>query len=363
MNDEARRIEDLFDEAEEVGREALELLLELKPALEDEYDDRQMLRVREDLAHHVRQLASIALFQEGAVLIDYLSWLKVLFDGLGIPDDHATLAFRCVGRAGARRLEPAAAKAFQALADRAAREYGRSEPATNRWLKEALPDRGLARAYVQALIEGRSDLAESIIVSERRRGTPLRGIYLELFQPAQREVGRLWQLGKIDVAQEHYATAATQYLMSTLYPELFAGRKSNGRRLLAACSQGELHELGLRMVADFFQAEGWDTRYMGANLPVQALLAEIGRSKPDLIALSATVLTSLPWTVRAIAAIQALGPTPPPVIVGGSPFNLLPDLWREVGADGSAADCEAAIGLSARLLGLGLGDAQGRPLL
>ncbi len=110
------------------------------------------------MAHHVRHLAAIVQDRGGDSLVDYLSWLKVLFDGLGIPDELISASFRCAGRATARRL------------------------------------------------------------------------YLDLFQPAQRELGRLWLLRKIGVAQEHFASAATQRLISARRPALFAGAEPSGRR-------------------------------------------------------------------------------------------------------------------------------------
>jgi methanogenic corrinoid protein MtbC1 len=63
------------------------------------------------------------------------------------------------------------------------------------------------------------------------------------------------------VAQEHYCTAATQLIMSQLSPRLF-GRDRIGRRLVVTCVGDELYELGMHMVADFFEMEGWDA-YMG----------------------------------------------------------------------------------------------------
>jgi MerR family transcriptional regulator, light-induced transcriptional regulator len=351
MIDEPTGLERLIDEPGPAAAEALELLLSLKPGLRDAYDDRMMRLAREDMAHHLRQFAAIVLARDGNALVDYLSWLKVLFDGLRIPDELVCLSFRCAGRAGAQRLAAEEAASFSECAERAAREYGRSEPASNRYMKEGLPENGLARAYLQALLEGRRDLALSLVESRKATGAEARRLYLELFQPAQRELGRLWQLRKISVAQEHFATAATQYVMSTLYPALFAEARPNGRRLIAACAQGEFHELGIRMVADFFQAEGWDARYLGADLPVSALAEEVARADPDLVALSASVLSNVRWTWRAIAAIREAGGKAPPVMVGGAPFAVSPELWLVVGADATALDCEEALRVGTGLVG------------
>ncbi|HUW71523.1 MAG TPA: cobalamin-dependent protein [bacterium] len=352
MDVDSDGIDALFEVANAAAGDALALLFELKPDLKVRFDARGLRLAKEDMAYHIRNFAAIAFAHDGNFLVDYLSWLRVLFDGFGFSNDMVTLSFRCAGQAAARYLSRKDAAVFEDVVQRAIFEYGRSEPASNRYLKEGLPESGMARSYLQALIEGRRDLAQAIVDAEVRKGTSIKALYLDLFQPTQRELGRLWHLKKISVAQEHFATAATQYIMSTLYPLLIARPRPNGKRMIAACAQGELHEIGLRMVADFFEADGWDTRFFGANLPVAALVQEVDRLKPDMIALSASMLTNVRWVASAVRAIKSDGKARSPVIVGGIPFNVSPDLWKDVGADASAGDCQTALETGDRLIGL-----------
>jgi MerR family transcriptional regulator, light-induced transcriptional regulator len=150
-------------------------------------------------------------------------------------------------------------------------------------------------------------------------------------------------------AQEHYCTAATQLIMSQLYPRIFSGER-NGQTLVATCVSGDLHEIGVRMVSDFFEMEGWDTYYVGANAPTESVVRTIADRRADVLAISATItshvrtLKQLIATVRADAACNGVK-----VLVGGYPFNLAPELWREVGADASAPDAAMAVEMAARL--------------
>ncbi|HEY5309978.1 MAG TPA: cobalamin B12-binding domain-containing protein, partial [Casimicrobiaceae bacterium] len=50
---------------------------------------------------------------------------------------------------------------------------------------------------------------------------------------------------------------------------------------------GDLHELGARMVADFFEMEGWDSYYTGANTPTGGVVQAIVERRPDVLAISA----------------------------------------------------------------------------
>jgi len=107
-------------------------------------------------------------------------------------------------------------------------------------------------------------------------------------QRTQYEIGRLWQTNRISVAEEHYCTACAQFVMTQLYPYIFRSER-NGRRMVATCVGGELHEIGVRMVADFFEMEGWDTYYLGANTPARDILDTIAKREADIVGISVTI--------------------------------------------------------------------------
>jgi methanogenic corrinoid protein MtbC1 len=98
------------------------------------------------------------------------------------------------------------------------------------------------------------------------------------------------------------------------------------------------------MVADFFEMDGWDTYYIGAGVPVDQILAAIEQHKPDLVALSATMTHHVSKVQEIITRIRAAFPdATPPIMVGGLPFNMSPELWCRVGADIWAGDAGRAV--------------------
>jgi methanogenic corrinoid protein MtbC1 len=178
---------------------------------------------------------------------------------------------------------------------------------------------------------------------------PVKEIYLHVFQASQREIGRLWQTNRLSVAQEHYCTAATQLIMAHLYPRIFRTEK-NGRRLVATSIAGELHEIGGRFVADFFEMEGWDTYYLGANSPTPAVVQALAERKAHVLAVSATMTFHVRAVGELVAAVRASEELRDvKIMVGGYPFNVEPELWRRVGADAYAADASEAIAAAGRL--------------
>ena len=141
---------------------------------------------------------------------------------------------------------------------------------------------GATRAYLEALLGGDRQTASRLLLDAVESGTPLKDIY-QVFQRSQYEIGRLWQMNKITVAQEHYCSAATQLIMSLLYPRVFNTERI-GRTLVAACVQGDLHEIGMRIVANFFELEGWGTSYLGANMPTSGIVDALVQRRPDALA-------------------------------------------------------------------------------
>jgi methanogenic corrinoid protein MtbC1 len=209
----------------------------------------------------------------------------------------------------------------------------------------------MAGEYLEALLRGDRYTASRLVLDAVESGTPVRDIYLKVFQRVQHEIGRLWQENRLSVAQEHYCTAATQMIMSQLYPYVFTSEKI-GRTMVAACVAGDLHEIGVRMVADFFEMEGWDTFYLGANTPAPDILKMIEDRNADLMLISATMTFHIAAVGRLIDSIRANRSTGDvKIMVGGYPFNVEPELWRDVGADAFSANALDAIGVADQLVG------------
>jgi methanogenic corrinoid protein MtbC1 len=181
-------------------------------------------------------------------------------------------------------------------------------------------------------------------------GSRIKNIYLQVFQPVQREIGRLWHLNMVSVAQEHYVSAATQLIMSQLYAHIFSTEKI-GRRIVAACVSRELHEIGIRMVADFFELSGWDSYYLGANLPAESMVQAVKNHQADILALSCTIPVHQKELANTIARVRSEKfEKEVKIIVGGYSLNTFRDAWKRSGADGHAKDAESAVILANRLI-------------
>ncbi|HWE43414.1 MAG TPA: cobalamin-dependent protein [Gemmatimonadaceae bacterium] len=199
-------------------------------------------------------------------------------------------------------------------------------------------------AFLDAIRRGDRRAAFRSLDDALDSGLDLNTLYVEVVQPSMREIGRLWQENELTVAEEHLATAITESAMSRAFERMFVWRDQRTPRLIAACADEERHQMGLRMLCDLLELEGWETIYLGASVPIESLTELVARRDPDAIALSATIAPHIPRVRAAIAAIRAANLARQPVIaVGGRAFLTDPSLAKKVGADLTAADAGQAV--------------------
>jgi len=324
----------------EVASALVERQFAAHPELTARYGPAGREKCLQDANYHLSFLADAMNVGNPALFVDYVGWAKVMLGKRGVAAEDLIQHLALTGAAIGDCLGGAAAALAQ--------EYLDVAVATG-MVAEA-PLAALARGYLDALLRGERRRASVMILDAVAAGTPVKDIYLHVFQPGQHEVGRLWQVNQISVAQEHYCTAATQLVMSQLYPYLFAGDRTRGT-MVAACVSGDLHEIGLRMVADFFELDGWNTFYLGASMPATAVVDTIVERGADVLAISATITAHLRAVADLVARVRAApGCGSVKIIVGGRPFAAHLDLWKTMGADGCAADAQSAITLANQLV-------------
>jgi methanogenic corrinoid protein MtbC1 len=212
------------------------------------------------------------------------------------------------------------------------------------------PMGALLERYVAAQVAGDRRAALRVVVDEGLgRGIPVPRLYLDLLQAAQYRIGELWQANRISVAQEHLATAISEVAVAELYRALPI-QPPNGRRALVACVGGELHDLGTRMTADFFEMAGFEVRYLGANVPTDSLVGMVRENPPDLLVLSVTMSFHLDTLREAVCRTRAAAGDRLHVAVGGQAFSWAPALAGQLGADVFGRDAAESVALARELL-------------
>jgi methanogenic corrinoid protein MtbC1 len=203
-----------------------------------------------------------------------------------------------------------------------------------------------ANEYMGYLLNSNREAAYDLIVRTLKTKA-LKDIYLNIIQVSQYEIGRLWQKGDVSVAQEHYCTASTQLIMAKMYPLVFTTPHAS-TKILACCIGNELHELGIRMIADLLEVDGYDTLYLGANTPLEAIRSTVLGRDIDMVIISTTMLRNVQYVKELIAKLKEEA-IKVKILVGGHPFNQDDNLWKEVGADAHSFDAAEALEIVKRM--------------
>jgi methanogenic corrinoid protein MtbC1 len=333
----------LRERCEAIAERVTNLYFEARPQLEQCWKGGRR-KCTEDTRYHLDYLCEALSFGQPSLFTEYAVWAAALLARLNIRGEALALNLELLRTTLALELEGAGGALASQYLDAALAKIESAVPELPSYIEGTGALDVLAQDYLAALLRGERQAASRLILDAADRGTSIQDIYLLVFQRVLREVGRLWHSNQIGVAQEHYCTACTQFIMSQLYPRIFSAEK-NGRRMVSTSVGGDLHEIGMRMVSDFFEMEGWDTFYLGANTPISGTLQQVAERTPHVLAISATMWFHTHAVADLIAATRAVG-NPPRILVGGAPFNSVPGLWQQVGADGYARNAAEAIGVA-----------------
>lgn len=215
----------------------------------------------------------------------------------------------------------------------------------------AAPLAELKEQYLRAQLAGDRREAVRLVVEEglANRGASVVDLQSHVIGAAQDEIGRLWQMNLVTIAQEHMATAISQVSLAALF-ERARVAKPVDRKILVACVEGELHDLPARLVSDLLEIEGFDVRFLGANVPHEDLVAMIRDERPALIGLSVTMSFNLKSLREAVSRVRVV--TDAPIFIGGHALAWSPGIDRELGIHAAGSTPDQVLATARTLTGL-----------
>lgn len=183
-------------------------------------------------------------------------------------------------------------------------------------------------------------------------GVSVETIYLHLLAPAARRLGAWWDEDAcdfVDVTMGLWRLQEIVHALAALIPGA-AVIEGSARRALFSPAPGEQHGLGALMVEEFFHRAGWQT-WSAPALDEDELVALAAGRAFDVVGLTVSVERHVQPLGRTIAAVRRASRNPDVLIlVGGRVFTEQPDLAKQVGADGTAADGQLAVALADKLM-------------
>ena len=323
--------------------------LQVQPDVFERYGERGYADLAGDTEIRLLELSEALAAGTPELLTQQVSWLVVALTARGVDIECLRVNLRCIAEELQANLPAGTADLAVDYLQQASAALDTAPTELPSRLAVDAPHIDLARRYLLAVLETRRDDAIGMVMEAFAAGTSVADIHRHVISATQAEIGRMWQMAEIHVGEEHYATAVASQAMAQLRPAMPRGA-SNGRRVLCTALGGDLHDLGLQMVSDAFERAGWQSILLGASTPSVDLLHSLRDFEADLLAVSTMVGSEMRATASLIETVRQHGHARIPILVGGMPFSAIPDLWRAVGADGSAHDAEHAVEVATRLV-------------
>ena len=302
------------------------------------------------LAARIEELAVAVLAGQPELFVEQVRWTQAALASRGVSPDALRVRLEALHRVLAEQVPADLAPPAMACLDLALAEFGGEPAGLTPRLTADTPEERLAAKYLVAILEGDRREATRLILQAADQGRTVSDLYLRVLQPAQEELGRMWVLGEINVAEEHFATATTRSVMARLQA-IVSCRPANGKTLLCAAVAGNQHELGIQMVADLFEEDGWRAVQLGSNVPGEDLAQAVEFYEADLVALAVSLPTQLPALEGAMAAVRASQRPGVKILVGGCGMAGIVEWAESKGADGFAANALDAVVRGNELVG------------
>lgn len=175
------------------------------------------------------------------------------------------------------------------------------------------------------------------------------GEVLNLMIVGMEEIGQRYENGKAFVPNLLMAARAMKASLELLRPLLKeSGIKAKGKVVIGTV-KGDLHDIGKNIVASMLEGAGFELVNLGVDIPAEKFVEAIQNEKPDILALSALLTTTMTNMKAVIDAIENAGLRDSvKIIIGGAPISE--EFSNEIGADGFSTNGNAAVRLAKSLV-------------
>lgn len=148
---------------------------------------------------------------------------------------------------------------------------------------------GVVELAYQWLTGGEVLQVHSLLQFTCERKWPLPVLFDRFLRPVMYRMGEAWREGAIHVGDEHRMSHVVLDGLHAVKASQRAdalGRRSAPPIALVGCGPGNWHEMGALMVRMVLEAEGWQTIYLGADVPTRDFALQQAKHEADLVCIS-----------------------------------------------------------------------------
>lgn len=203
--------------------------------------------------------------------------------------------------------------------------------------------------YLQPLLAGRRGECLHLIREAVADGRPASDVIRCVVWPAMKHVEAMYRDDRLNQAMENMASRINRTIAHQLQERL-AAKPRHGKRMLIISSRNHREEISAEIMADLFEADGWDAFFICGGVPHDEIVTLLGELRPQITLIFGAEPEDVPHTRRLVEHVRDIGVCPQMnIVVTGGVFNRADGLWQEVGADIFAAEPDDVIQLANEL--------------
>lgn len=162
-------------------------------------------------------------------------------------------------------------------------------------------------------------------------------LYESILSPALNQIIEEYPNDEDLIWREHVRSGIIRNIIESAYPYVLAERDVYGENskgnVIVMCPEFEDHDIGARMVSDFFTIAGYKSTFIGAKTPRKTIIKAIEIVSPEYLCISVTNYYNLVSIKKTIESIKLSAKNKIVFLLGGQAFVSNPNAHKEVGGD------------------------------
>jgi 5-methyltetrahydrofolate--homocysteine methyltransferase len=195
---------------------------------------------------------------------------------------------------------------------------------------------------ITAVIDGQAGDVQRLASELLAQGYPAEEIINKGLLPAIDMIGQQFKKNDVFIPEVLLAARAVKAGIYALRGQFLpSSRSKKPVRVLIGTVAGDLHDIGKNLVSLYLNIKGFAVINLGIDVPPEQFVWGVRQHKPDVLALSSLLTTTMPAMMHTIEALKQAGlRNRVQILVGGGPITKT--FASEIGADGFAYDARSA---------------------
>lgn len=205
------------------------------------------------------------------------------------------------------------------------------------------------KVVFEAVINGAMADTSNLVQDALDAGYKADEILQEGLISAMSEIGSKFEAGEVYVPEMLISAKSMKFGLELLRPYLVAADVQPVGKVIIGTVQGDLHDIGKNLVGMMMEGAGFEVIDLGVDVKPEEIIEAIAEHKPNIVAMSALLTTTMGNMKTAITLMEDTGvKNEIKIMIGGAPVTQ--EYANEIGADGFGMDASQAASLAKKMV-------------